>query len=73
MKKEIILLVALTAILILLTHHVGHLHSAVRYVDTPCPACQSSEVLDYGTDTHGNQRAHCYDCSLNFTVINKLP
>lgn len=45
--------------------------SKIDYVDTYCPECGCTEVIDYGTDNYGNQKCHCFDCELNFTIIEK--
>lgn len=69
MKKadKILLIVSI----ITLTIAAGHLmrkQQKVNYVNNECPTCGSVEVLDFGTNRDGEQRAHCYDCGQNFTI-----
>lgn len=71
MKKNIIIYIALIVAIIVGLLYIGHLRSQVRYVDTSCPICGSSEVLDFGTGDDGNQRAHCFDCSTEFLTLNQ--
>lgn len=69
MKKNIIIYIALVAAIIIGLLYIGHLRSQVGYVDEDCPFCGSCEVLDFGTDNDGNQRAYCFDCSTEFAII----
>lgn len=42
--------------------------SKVKYVNIECPMCESVEVLDFGTNYNGEQKCHCADCGVNFTI-----
>lgn len=71
MNKRFLAIGAMAITLLICASYVGHLRSQVKYVDVPCPTCGSCEVLDFGLDDEGNQRAHCYDCKQNFTIKNQ--
>lgn len=68
MNKRLIAICAMAATIIVCTLYVGHRRSQVKYVDVPCPTCGSCEVLDFGHNDQGEQRAHCYDCKQDFTI-----
>ncbi|MBQ7472623.1 MAG: hypothetical protein IJS97_09445 [Prevotella sp.] len=68
MKKNILPIVAIAATIIIGGIYIGHLRSQVKYAGFPCPVCGSSEVLDFGTNDQGDQRAQCFDCKTDFTI-----
>lgn len=48
---------------------VNNLKSEVNYINEPCPACGSSEVLDFGYDNmNGQEHAHCVTCDRDFYI-----
>lgn len=63
MKQVVLLLI----VIVLGTIWVRSEKAKVAYADTPCPACGSSEVLDFGQTEHG-QHCHCFDCKTEFYV-----
>ncbi len=63
-------IVAILAAIIIGSLYVSHIRSQVKYVEMPCPSCGSSEVLDFGLTDEGDQRAYCFDCATDFTIIN---
>jgi transposase-like protein len=68
MKKQLILLAVM---IILGMVYVNSLKSEISYVDMPCPNCGSTEVLDFGHNDEGDQKCHCSDCGLEFSILNE--
>jgi len=71
MKQNILPITLLLLILIAGCIVINHQRSQVRYVETDCPYCGSNEVGDFGLNDNGEQRAHCFRCSSNYTFINQ--
>ena len=71
MKKNILHITILLLAIILGGILINHERSQVRYVNTDCPYCGSSEVLDFGLTDGGDQRAHCFDCKQEYNIINQ--
>lgn len=66
LKIQITLLVV---ILTVGTIMINHFKSQVNYLDEPCPACGSSEVLDFGYDNMNCQEhGHCVTCNRDFYI-----
>ena len=63
--KKIILLIAVVILGVVI---INKQKSEVKYVDFDCPYCESTEVLDFGTDEEGNQNCHCADCNKEFSI-----
>ena len=70
MKQNIFPIVTLVLAIVLGGIIINHQRSKVKYVDTTCPSCGSHEVLDFGLTDEGNQRAHCFGCRVEFTILN---
>lgn len=71
MKQNILPITLLLLSLILGCIVINRQRSQVRYVETDCPYCGASEVADFGLNDNGEQRAHCFRCSSNYTFINQ--
>lgn len=69
MKKNIIPIACIAAVIIACLVFLLEERSNVKYVDMSCPACGSSEVLDYGVDHQGYQHGHCYRCSAEISFL----
>lgn len=67
MKSKVIvcIIMLIGAFVILITQK-----AKVKYVDTYCPTCESTEILDYGQDCNGDQKCYCWDCGQNFTIMS---
>lgn len=67
--KQIIILVVM---IILGTLWVNNIKSRVKYVDTECPVCYGCEILDFGYNDIGEQKCHCADCGIEFTIYEEF-
>ena len=71
MKRNILPITLILLAIILGGIVINHQRSQVSYIDTDCPYCSSSEVLDFGLNDNGEQQAYCYSCKQEYTFINQ--
>lgn len=68
MKKQLVLLAAMIVLGVI---YVNNQKSQIDYVDMPCPNCEGVEVLNFGYNDNGEQKCHCADCGLDFSIIDE--
>lgn len=68
MNKYYVRIIAIGIACIVLLTIMGQSRRRVKYAGIPCPVCGSHEVLDFGVNNQGEQRAHCYDCKQDFNI-----